>query len=229
MPRKPRFNLPGYPLHVIQRGNNRQLCFFSPSDYRFYLECVSIACRKNSCQIHAYVLMTNHVHLLVTPAQEYGVSQFMQSVGRRYVRKINDLYDRTGSLWEGRYKASLVDEDAYLLTCYQYIEMNPVRAGMVEHPEQYPWSSYRFNAHGKTDDLITPHSVYLALGKDKASQQQGYRKFFNRDLEKYQVDEIRNALNHELAFGSEQFKSSIQLTTKRRTRLFRAGRPANPT
>jgi putative transposase len=131
MPRKPRFTLPGIPQHVIQRGNNREPCFFTVEDYRFYPGALQAACHKSCCSVHAYVLMTNHVHLLVTPGAVDSISVMMQSLGRRYVRYINDAYKRSGTLWEGRYKACLVDSGSYLFTCYRYIEMNPVRAGMV--------------------------------------------------------------------------------------------------
>lgn len=224
MPRRPRFNIPGYPLHVIQRGNNRQACFFRSADYWFYLECLSKACQKYSCRVHAYVLMTNHVHLLITPENEYGVSQVMQSVGRRYVRIINDLYNRTGTLWEGRYKACLVDENEYLLACYRYIELNPVRAGMVERPAEYRWSSYRHHAHGEKNGLISPHPVYLSLGPTQTRREQCYRELFSNRLEEKQLHEIRTALIQELALGSEKFKDDMQAMTKRRTRLLRAGR-----
>lgn len=137
MPRKPRFQLPGYPQHIVQRGNNSQACFLAEQDYHYSLDALGDACAKYACQLHAYVLMTNHVHLLLTPGKEWGISQLMQSVGRKYVRYINKEYRRTGTLWEGRYKASLIQSDRYLLTCYRYIELNPVQASMVNHPAQY--------------------------------------------------------------------------------------------
>jgi len=155
MARKPRFNVIGVPQHVIQRGNNREPCFFAEEDYRYYVECLEESAKKFGCLIHGYVLMTNHVHLLVTPQVDYGVSQMMQSVGRKYVRYINYQYRRTGTLWEGRYKASLVDSENYLLTCMRYIELNPVRAGMIELPGEYRWSSYSTNGYGKEDACIT--------------------------------------------------------------------------
>ena len=225
MPRKPRFNLPGYPQHVVQRGNNRQPTFFSPADYRFYLECLYKACNKYLCSVHAYVLMTNHVHLLLTPEQSYSVSEVMQATGRRYVRYINDRYGRSGSLWEGRYKASLVEQGNYVLACYRYIELNPVRAGMVEKPAAYLWSSYRCNALGETNSLITPNTVYLALGTDRKNCQRAYLGLFT-DLAPEELGEVRYALNHELVFGREEFKDGIQQETKRRTRLHKVGRPA---
>jgi len=140
MPRRARLNLPDVPLHIVQRGNNRQPTFFSEDDYVFYLACLRESAERHSCDVHAYVLMTNHVHLLVTPYQPDGASRLMQSVGRRYVQYVNYTYRRTGTLWEGRFKASLVESESYLLTCYRYIELNPVRARMVEDPTEYRWS-----------------------------------------------------------------------------------------
>ena len=164
MARKPRFNLPGIPQHIIQRGNNREPCFFDDADYIHYMENLHEAAVKNCAAIHAYVLMTNHVHILVTPGTEFSITHMMQDLGRKYVRHINRKYRRTGTLWEGRYKASLVDSEAYLLTCMRYIEMNPVRATMVERPGEYPWSSYSYNAYGNADQLVTGHPVYESLG-----------------------------------------------------------------
>ena len=169
MTRLPRIALPSIPQHVIQRGNNRQPCFYADDDYHFYLECLGEAARKYHVSIHAYVLMTNHVHLLLTPAAMTGVSQVMQTLGRRYVRYINHTYRRSGTLWEGRYHASLVQADHYLLTCYRYIELNPVRAGMTDDPAGYRWSSYRCNALGQPDKLIEPHEYYLGWAPNQAS------------------------------------------------------------
>ena len=137
MPRKPRFKLIGIPQHVIQRGNNREPCFYAEEDYRRYLDDLQECASKFDSRIHAYVLMTNHVHLLVTPMTEHGISQMMQALGRRYVYYVNKTYKRTGTLWEGRYKSSLIDSDRYLLTCMRYIELNPIRACMVIHPGEY--------------------------------------------------------------------------------------------
>ena len=137
MPRQPRYALAGFPQHVIQRGNNRSATFYAEQDYRVYLECLAEACHVHETALHAYVLMTNHVHLLMTPGKTNGLAKVMQSLGRRYVRYVNDTYRRTGTLWEGRYKASVIDTEHYLLACYRYIEMNPVRAGLVAHPADY--------------------------------------------------------------------------------------------
>ena len=167
MARLPRCVVPGVPQHVIQRGNNRGCIFHNVKDYLFYLEKLLYASQENECKIHSYVLMTNHTHLLVTPAHENIISRMQQAIGRYYVQYFNHHYCRTGTLWEGRYKATLVDEKNYLFACMRYIEMNPVRARMVKNPTEYRWSSYHFNALGKTDLLITPHEEYLLLGEAK--------------------------------------------------------------
>ena len=164
MARLPRLYLPGFAQHVIQRGNNRELCFYNDADYKVYLAFLRDSAAKYSVDIHAYVLMSNHVHLLGTPGEEHGLGRMMQALGRRYVRYFNDAYDRTGTLWEGRYKSTLVDTDTYLITVYRYIELNPVRAGMVAGPKDYPWSSYRFNALGRRDRVISGQEAYLELG-----------------------------------------------------------------
>ena len=160
MARLPRIVVPGQALHLIQRGNNRQPIFFSPDDYIKYLETLSQSAVRQCCSIHAYVLMTNHIHLLVTPDTEDGISLMMQDIGRNYVRYINQTYRRSGTLWEGRFKSALIDSERYLLTCSRYIELNPVRAGMVRVPEEYRWSSYHCNALGKLNPLIKPHHLY---------------------------------------------------------------------
>lgn len=171
MPRMPRVVVPGLPLHVIQRGNNRQAIFFRGQDYdRFHTD-LRAASERFDCVIHAYVYMTNHVHLLVTPSTRQGISRMMQSVGRRYVRYINDEYNRSGTLWEGRFKSALVDSDRYLLVCSRYIEMNPVRACITDLPQDYRWSSYHHNALGKADPMLSPHALYQALGIGPAERQ----------------------------------------------------------
>lgn len=225
MPRKKRFNLIGVPQHVIQRGNNREPCFLAEEDYRRYLDELAEVAGKFSCQIHAYVLMTNHVHMLVTPMQDYAVSQMMQSLGRRYVYYINKTYQRTGTLWEGRYKSSLVDSEAYLFTCMRYIELNPVRADMVEHPGEYKWSSYAANAQGYENILIHDHPIYTALGLADSQRQSAYRELFRNHMGNDAIHDIRDALNHELVLGRSYFKDKIETMTQRQTRLGKAGRP----
>ena len=200
MPRKKRFNLPGIPQHVIQRGNNREPCFYSTQDYQQYLNDLKASALKYDCRIHAYVLMTNHVHLLITPMIENGISQMMQALGRRYVKYINATCNRRGTLWEGRYKASLIDSDMYLLTCMCYIELNPVRAGMVKHPAEYKWSSYQQNAQETKSDLIENHPVFSKLGDTVEERQFVYRGLFQRYIENDVIHQIRDALNHELVY-----------------------------
>jgi len=225
MPRKPRFNLQGVPQHVIQRGNNREPCFYSEGDYRRYLNDLHESADKFGCCIHAYVLMTNHVHLLITPMVKYGVPQMMQALGRRYVYYFNKTYKRTGTLWEGRYKSSLVDSDRYLLTCMCYIELNPVRAAMVEHPGEYKWSSYQANAQGVADSLIEPHPLYTQLGQTDEIRQSAYRELFRCHADADTLHEIREALNHEVVLGRSYFKDRIEELTKRQARLGQPGRP----
>ena len=225
MARKPRFNLPGIPQHVIQRGNNRDPCFLGEQDYQRYLKNLCEALARNDCRLHAYVLMTNHVHLLVTPMSELGVSHLMQDVGRKYVRYVNHTYGRSGTLWEGRFKASLVDSEAYLLVCMRYIELNPVRAAMVEHPGAYRWSSYGHNAYGRSDRLISSHPLYAALGEDDPRRQEAYRELFRHHIDAALTHEIQQAVNQELVFGRDRFKERIEEMTKRQTRPRKTGRP----
>ena len=225
MPRKPRFNLVGVAQHIIQRGNNREPCFYSEGDYQRYLVDLEAVSRKYDCRIHAYVLMTNHVHLLVTPMIDHGIPQMMQALGRRYVCYINKTWRRTGTLWEGRYKSSLIDSDQYLLTCMRYIELNPVRAKMVAHPAEYQWTSYHCNAQGESKSLVEKHPSYLALGKKKDDQQHAYRDLFASHINKEMLHEIRDSLNHELVFGRSYFKDKVEEMTNRQTREGVPGRP----
>jgi len=225
MARKPRFSLPGVPQHVVQRGNNREPCFFAPVDYRFYLDALHEAATLSSCTVHAYVLMTNHVHLLLTPDEEDSISRCLQSVGRRYVRYVNMLYHRSGTLWEGRYRASLVDSESYLLSCSRYIELNPVRAGMVPAPGDYPWSSYGFNAYGVRNELLAPHPEYLRLGSTSRDRQQAYRELIRDQLGQSSLSAIREALNQERVLGTDAFKDQIEVVLNRRIRPGRVGRP----
>ncbi len=210
MPRTPRYFLPGIPLHVIQRGNNKQACFFAERDFVIYLDKLNEYSRKFSVAIHSYVLMTNHVHLLLTPADASGPSQMLQALGRYYVRYINSEYSRTGTLWEGRFKASLVDSDAYFLAVSRYVELNPVRAYMVSHPAEYPWSSYRMNALGKKIALLSPHPLYQALGCNAQDRQHAYQALFAHDLPDITIDEIRAAANKAWVLGNTRFKQQIE-------------------
>ncbi len=219
MARLPRLNLPNIPQHVIQRGNNRQACFFTEQDYAVYLDKLKEYSQKNKVAVHGFVLMTNHTHLLLTPEKADGVSRLLQTLGRYYVRYINETYNRTGTLWEGRYKSTLVDSETYFLTVSRYIELNPVRANMVNHPAEYPWSSYKKNSMGKEIELLTPHRCYLSLGKNDAERQVAYQALFENQIPAYTLKEIREATNKGWVLGDERFKKQIEIQT---------GRPATP-
>jgi len=225
MPRKPRMYLPGVPCHIIQRGNNREATFFSEQDYQFYLECLSDAVSKYHVAIHAYVLMTNHVHLLMTPLAKESISLVMQSVGRRYVQYVNLEYRRTGTLWESRHKASIVDAENYLLSCCRYIEMNPVNANMVKHPAEYKWSSYMHNAHGVTNNLVSPHEIYRRLGLSDEARRQAYAALFETVLSTTDVHVIRNAARFSMPTGDSRFKQQIEQMLNRKVGYAHRGRP----
>jgi putative transposase len=216
MARLPRFVIPGQPQHVIVRGNNRTEIFCADADYQFYLERLQLACDKHNCKIHAFVFMTNHVHLLITSQEENGIGKAMQMLGRYYVQYYNYTYQRTGTLWEGRYKATLIDSEAYLLTCMRYIELNPVRADMVSHPSEYPWSSYHRNALGQPNELVTPHIEYLRLDKTDEARQAAYRQLFKHRIPESSIEEIRQATNKAWVLGTDRFKQRIQKQLERR-------------
>ena len=210
MARLPRYVLVGQPQHVIVRGNNREPIFYADDDYRFYLETLKKACAKHQCDVHAYVLMTNHVHLLITPHKSDGLSKVIQMLGRYYVQYFNHTYQRTGTLWEGRYKATLIDSEHYALGCYRYIELNPVRAGMVNHPAEYPWSSYATNALGKKNELVVGHALYKRLGQNSQHRCEAYRGLFDVEIPQKTIEEIREATNKSWVLGSDFFKEMIE-------------------
>lgn len=210
MARLTRFILPGQPQHVIVRGNNREPIFVDDDDYRFYLDKLANGAAKHGCEVHAYVLMTNHVHLLVTPTDESGLGKLVQYLGRYYVQYFNHVHQRSGTLWEGRYKATLIDSEAYLLTCHRYIELNPVRAGMVERPREYHWSSYPANAHGVPDHRLTPHPLYLALGNDGEDRSRAYRALFRNHLPDQDIELIRKSTNKSWVLGNDRFREKIE-------------------
>jgi putative transposase len=210
MPRQPRIHLDGYPLHIVQRGNNRMPCFFADHDYALYLGWLGEALAVSECQLHAYALMPNHVHLLLTPNRAMSVPRVLISLGRRYVRSVNRRYARTGSLWEGRYRSSLIESDAYLLACYRYIELNPVRAGIVNDPAQYRWSSYSAIALGHVDARLTPHPLFVALGRDDPARREAYRRMFESELDRSALDEIRRSLNQDQPVGRQNLQSMLR-------------------
>jgi putative transposase len=209
MPRQPRYFVPNLPQHVVARGVDRQAVFFRDQDYTLYHQCLMRAARVSHCQVHAYVLMTNHVHLLVTPEEQSSLPVLMQSVGRNYVQRINSQYKRTGTLWEGRYKASPVQSDRYLLACYRYIELNPVRAAMVMSPGDYHFSSYGGNAWGTLDPLLSPHPVFLGLHSDPEGRRRAYRSLFQDTLSEDLLSVFRNKTNACAVIGSDLFRDEI--------------------
>ena len=225
MARLTRLSPANIPQHIIQRGNNRQVCFANEQDYEAYISWLKGYAKKYQVEVHAWVLMTNHVHLLCTPKQENAISQMMQSLGRSYVRYFNNAYQRTGTLWEGRFKACLVEEEAYLLRLYQYIELNPVRAGMVVQPADYYWSSYQINALGKASALCTPHSLYLSLGNKTADRQLNYQDLFNNCLTEGHLEQIRRTINKGIVLGNERFCEEVAALTGRRIATGKCGRP----
>ena len=224
MPRAPRLVVPGNPVHVIQRGNNRTSTFGSTEDFALYRETLLSASQRFACMIHAYVFMSNHVHLLLTPEDVSGLSWLMQAIGRRYVRYINTRYGRTGTLWDGRFRSSLIDSERYFLACTRYIELNPVRAGMVARPSQYRWSSYGRNAHGRTDDLITPHTLYTALGTTSVERCTAYRALFQTPMKPATINAIRRATNCGDVLGDDDYRERVEAKVRRRVgRLLHGG------
>ncbi len=201
MPRQARQAVADIPWHVIQRGHDRHACFFADGDYQFYLRHLKEQASQHGCSIHAYVLMTNHVHMLVTPDTREGVPLMMKNLSQRYVQYINRVYERSGTLWEGRFRSCLTFSDSYALACYRYIELNPVRANMVEHPIEYRWSSYSANAEGRTNSLLTPHSIYLALGTDDLARRRRYRALVQSGLNEDTLHRIRYAINSGTVLG----------------------------
>ncbi len=226
MPRKPRFFLANTPVHIVQRGHSQEPVFFEDSDYRAYLDWLAEAAERYECAIHAYVLMTNHTHILATPRKRDSVSRMMQYVGRRYVPHVNDTYGTSGSIWEGRFKASLIQEEQYLLACMRYIELNPVRANVTAGPGQYRWSSYRANGQGKADELITPHALYLALGRSRASRIEVYRALFKARVDDNELKEIRAAWQTGTPLGNDSFREKIERKLGSKVGQSRRGRPS---
>lgn len=213
------------PQHVIVRGNDRQTIFHGPADYARYLRQLGNVAERHDCLIHCYVLMTNHVHLLITPQRENGLAKTMQAIGGRYVRYFNKQYGRTGTLFEGRYKASLVDSDEYLMRCYQYIELNPVRAQMVTRPYDYGNSSYRHHAFGRRNPIVTQHQLYKSLGSTREARCARYRAMFLIPQAKAELDTIRSTTNSCLPLGSDSFKDRIESIVGRPVRHKKYGRP----
>ncbi|MCX7108504.1 MAG: transposase [Methylococcales bacterium] len=225
MPRKLRFYQSGLPVHAFQRGHNKEPVFFEAEDYLVYLRILKESAEACGCLIHAYVLMTNHVHLLMTPESSVAISSLFQHVGRHYVPYINKTYQRRGSLWEGRHKGNIIESEAYFLSCMRYIEMNPVRAGMVDHPAKYRWSSYTANAQGIDNAVIQFHEQYLAIGNNAQARQSGYRGLFEIKADTDELAIIRASLSSGTPLGNAFFKKQVEIMSGRKIGLNQPGRP----
>lgn len=225
MARLPRLTIPGYPHHIIQRGNNRQAIFGGSSDYETLLAMFEEHARKSAVAIHAYVLMSNHFHLLATPDSAEGIPQMMQAVGRRYVRHFNQRQGRSGTLWEGRYKSTLIQAERYLLACMVYIDLNPVRAGLVDQPGVYPWSSYPHYAGLRIDRLITPHPLYWELGNTPFAREAAYAELVQTGLPAQQERVLTDSALRGWALGEPDYVADLQKRTERRVSMTRRGRP----
>ena len=227
MPRRARSYLPALPYHIVQRGNNREACFIEPENYLYYLELWKQQSQRYSVDVHAYCLMTNHVHFLVTPKHSDSISNTMKVVGSRYAQYVNKKYGRTGTMWEGRHRSSLVQTDRYLLSCYRYIELNPVRADMVKSPEEYRWSSYGCNGWGD-EGWVTPHDEYIRLGKDASERTLAYRELFRHQLSEQELHLIRKAAHYCQPVGDDRFRQQIESKYAIKLGNMRRGRPKKP-
>lgn len=228
MPRPARLALAGQAHHIIQRGNNRQAIFFHDADRRFFIAELGRALAAQGCALHAYVLMTNHVHLLLTPETDQGIGRLMQSLGRSYVGYVNRAYSRTGTLWEGRFKSTIVDAESYVMACYRYIEANPLRARMVAEAGDYPWSSFGRNALGRSDPLVREHETYLALGATADDRRALYRQAFAEGLSEELLGSLRDATQRGWVAGRETFRRQIEAALGRRVAPPVRGRPRKP-
>ncbi len=225
MARLPRLVVPHQPHHIIQRGNDRQLIFRDTNDYRIFLDWLRAAAKQFKVAIHAYVLMPNHLHLLATPSDQEGLARMMQWVGRFYVPYFNRKYGRVGTLWQGRYKATVIDSERYFITCSRYIELNPVRAGLVSSPAEFPWSSYEHHVGAKPDPLITDHPLYWALGNTPFEREAAYKDLTGQALTSEEVSSLVEATLKGWALGSEQFKRTLERQANRRVGPAKRGRP----
>ena len=208
MPRPLRIVFPGVASHVIQRGNNRAACFRHDADYLVYLSHLRQLSSKYDCAIHAYCLMTNHVHLLITPSSVSACASLMRDLGQRYAQYFNARHERSGTLWEGRYRSCIVESPRYVLACYRYVELNPVRARMVNHPSGYLWSSYAANSGVRFDPFVSPHSDFVALAPENDKPHNAYRALFDTEIDEPLLAAIRDATNGGYPLASESFKAA---------------------
>ncbi len=225
MARLPRLVIPNQPHHVIQRGNDRQLIFRDTSDYCAFLAWLREAAKQFKVAIHAYALMSNHLHLLVSPSDQQGLGRMMQWVGRHYVPYFNRKYARVGTLWQGRYRATVIDSERYFMTCSRYIELNPVSAGITHNPADYPWSSYNHHVGIKSDPLITDHSLYWALGNTPFQREAAYKELVEQALTPEEIEMLNKTTWKGGVLGSEQFQMALERQANRRVRAAKRGRP----
>lgn len=225
MARLPRLVIPHQPHHVIQRGNNRHTIFVDAEDHAVFLGWLRESAKAFKVAIHAYVLMPNHLHLLATPSDETGLSRLMQWVGRHYVPYFNKKYARSGTLWEGRYRATVIDSERYFLICSRYIELNPLRAGLVADPLAYPWSSFAHHIGVKADPIITDHALYWSLGNTPFDRELAYKGMVEHGLSATDCRAITEATTKGWALGSEDFKAKLKGLTARRVTPAKRGRP----
>jgi putative transposase len=225
MARLPRLVIPHQPHHVIQRGNDRQLIFRDTDDYIIFLNWLREGAKQFKVAIHAYVLLSNHVHLLASPSDVTGLGRMMQWIGRYYVPYFNRKYKRVGTLWQGRYKATVIESERYFMTCSRYIELNPVRAGMVSNPTDYPWSSYAHHTGMKADPIITDHPLYWALGNTPFEREAAYEDLTEQVLTLEEIAMINDATLKGWVLGSEKFQIALEKKTKVRVRPAKKGRP----
>ena len=226
MPRRARLVISGLPVHITHRGNNRQRCFYEDCDRAFYLFHLRRLSPQTGCALHAYCLMTNHVHLLLTPAATDSCARLMRRLSQLHTQYVNRTYRRTGTLWEGRFHSSIVDSESYLLTCYCYVERNPLDAGLCQRLDEYEWSSSRTNLHGAFDAAITPHEEYLRLGNTAESRRAAYRELLAVPLTDERREEIERATNGNFALGDENVKRAISVAGGRRAYPGLPGRPS---
>jgi putative transposase len=228
MARLPRLDFPDIPQHVVQRGNNRLPCFLDDSDRHRYLQVLREALSHTGCMLHAYVLMDNHVHLLLTPPAIGSIAKLMQMLGRQYVGQFNARHRRTGTLWEGRYKSCLVDSETYVLRCYRYIDLNPVRARLIDDAMQFQWSSAAAHGGYRTNPLLTPHATYIALGTHATERAAAYRTLLRETVSDDELHAIRAYLQQQRALGRDSFRVMVETKAKRFAGIRPAHRPPRP-
>ncbi len=225
MARLPRYTITNQCQHIIQQGSDWQQVFFEEQDYQYFHDCLDAASFNYELKVHAFVLMPDHVHILATPSAPDSVSRTVQSVGRNYVQYFNECYSGSGSIWEGRYRATVLDEKQYLLTCSRYIELNPVRGGLVKHARDYRWSSYAHNALGRVDEMITPHREYQRLGATDKERVNAYRALFKQKISTETEELITDSTLKGWALGGAKFTRKIEKISGRRATQLPKGRP----